>query len=82
MRISFHTLGGDKPKQPDQHQKGQDSSAEEAGVNDAVLTPRPAGGFGVGDARERDHGIERQIDAGQQAFEQVIELLLRPKFSV
>ena len=50
-------------------------------LDDAVLSSRASGGFGIGDAGERDHGVERQINPGKQPLEQVIELLFRPKFS-
>ena len=40
---------------------------------------RPSRGLRVRHSRESNHRIKRQVDAGQQTFEQVIEFLFRAK---
>src|SRR5205823_9903227 len=58
---------------------GRQEKNSQAGVDNSILQPGASCPCGIGDARERDHGVERQINSGQQTFEQMIEFLFCPK---
>jgi hypothetical protein len=45
----------------------------------AVLNPRAALRLSVGNARERDHRVKRQVKSGQRRFEKMVELLFGAK---
>ncbi len=51
----------DETKQRDRRQQDRQRRRDEAGIYNAVLTPRASDGFGIGDARERDHGAFANI---------------------
>src|SRR6266513_2946524 len=59
----------------DDHPRGYYQKKRQSAVDNTVLQSCPPGGFGVRDARESDHGIEREINSGQRGFKEVVEFL-------
>jgi hypothetical protein len=62
-------------ERPRQQEDYKYDRSDGAAINDAILQPRAAGGLRVGNAREGDHRVEREINSRQRSFEEVIEFL-------
>jgi hypothetical protein len=65
------------PQREGEQQTNRKKHQRERPVDDAVLQPRASGGTRIRHAREGDHGVKREVNAGQRRFQPMVELLFR-----